>query len=290
MSDDYAVTFPCDGETLVGICSPAEDSSGTAVVIVVGGPQYRVGSHRHFVMLARDLAAHGFPSFRFDMRGMGDSSGEFPGFEAVDEDIRAGLDAAQRELEGVERFVLWGLCDAASAILFYAHRDPRVAGIVLANPWVRTVEGESRARLRHYYVARLLRADFWRRLVTGDVDLGDAVRSFAGTVRNVFTGGGGGGDAKAIEAFSLDAPLPERMAQGFAAYSGPSALLISGNDLTAREFVDATERSPVWSAQLARPTVTWHDLPEADHTFSQRDWTDRVAGLTIAWLRALPRG
>jgi len=27
---------------------------------------------------------------------------------------------------------------AASAALFYAYRDPRVAGLVLVNPWVRT--------------------------------------------------------------------------------------------------------------------------------------------------------
>ncbi len=45
------------------------------VLIVVGGPQYRVGSHRQFVLLARALAARGFAAMRFDCTGMGDSDG-----------------------------------------------------------------------------------------------------------------------------------------------------------------------------------------------------------------------
>jgi len=51
-------------------------AADTGVLIVVGGPQYRVGSHRQFVMLARFLADHGVPCMRFDYRGMGDVSGE----------------------------------------------------------------------------------------------------------------------------------------------------------------------------------------------------------------------
>ena len=44
----------------------------TAVLVVVGGPQVRAGSHRHFVQLARHLATHGHAVMRFDVRGMGD--------------------------------------------------------------------------------------------------------------------------------------------------------------------------------------------------------------------------
>jgi len=51
------------------------------VLIVVGGPQYRVGSHRQFLLLSRRLAAEGHPVMRFDYRGMGDASGAMRGFE-----------------------------------------------------------------------------------------------------------------------------------------------------------------------------------------------------------------
>src|SRR3546814_2482234 len=38
---------------------------------------------------------------------------------------------------------------SASAILFYAQRDSRVAGVALLNPWVRTPESEADTYLRH---------------------------------------------------------------------------------------------------------------------------------------------
>ena len=56
---ERGLVFRCAGEELVGILHPAPGATG--VVIVVGGPQYRVGSHRQFLLLARRLAASGIP-------------------------------------------------------------------------------------------------------------------------------------------------------------------------------------------------------------------------------------
>ena len=141
---EEAVVFECEGESLVGVLSLPAAPATRGVLIVVGGPQYRVGSHRQFTLLARHLAAHGIPSLRFDYRGMGDSSGAVRSFEAVDADIRRAIDIFYERVSGLESVVIWGLCDAASAALFYAHRDARVGGLVLLNPWVRTPEGMAR--------------------------------------------------------------------------------------------------------------------------------------------------
>src|SRR5690349_24048098 len=53
------------------------------VLLVVGGPQYRVGSHRQFALLCRRLAGRGVPALRFDYRGMGDADGAARTFESV---------------------------------------------------------------------------------------------------------------------------------------------------------------------------------------------------------------
>ena len=50
---ETALTFPCQQQSLVGILHNPEQVSTVGVVIVVGGPQYRVGSHRQFTQLAR---------------------------------------------------------------------------------------------------------------------------------------------------------------------------------------------------------------------------------------------
>jgi len=81
--------FDCEGERLVGMLALPEKPSRVAVIVVVGGPQYRAGAHRQFVQLSRRLAEAGFPALRFDYRGMGDSSGMPRTFEECGPDIAA---------------------------------------------------------------------------------------------------------------------------------------------------------------------------------------------------------
>jgi exosortase A-associated hydrolase 1 len=290
---EYPLRFDRAGVPLVGIVHPAGKPAGDiGVVVVVGGPQYRVGSHRQFVLLARDLAAAGIPTLRFDTRGMGDSGGDFPGFEAIDDDLAAAIDALQSAEPSARRIVLWGLCDGASAIMFYGHRDPRVAGIALANPWVRTEEGYSQTQLRHYYLERFFSYDFWRRLASGKVDLDNALRSFLATLKKALGGRVRGATDATAAAVTIDpsAPLPDRMAQGLAAFGGASLLIISGRDLTAREFEDVAARSAPWRRLLAQPSVTRRDLAEADHTMSQRRWADAAAAWTAEWIKTIGGG
>ena len=89
--DERAITIPGPVSDMLGIVSLSTSNQPSAtqatasvgVVIVVGGAQYRVGSHRQFVGLARHLAAHGHPVLRFDFPGMGDSPGDWVGFEST---------------------------------------------------------------------------------------------------------------------------------------------------------------------------------------------------------------
>lgn len=274
---ERALTFSCGAATLVGIVHATAGAGRRGVLIVVGGPQYRAGSHRQFLLLARSLAVNGVPALRFDHRGIGDSDGPYRGFEGLDEDIAAAIDAFVAACPEVEEVVLWGLCDAASAILFYAHRDPRVAGVVLANPWVRTPDSEARAYLRHYYLQRLRQGDFWRGLATGRVAplaAGRSLLHLLGRLRG-----------KGVPTASA-AALPDRMAEGLARFRGPVLLILSGRDLTAREFEDAARQSALWQRLLKEERVASVELPAADHTFSRRDWRDTVASRTLDWLRS----
>lgn len=266
---------------LVGIVHPSVKPAERGILVVVGGPQYRVGSHRQFVLMARDLAAQGVPVMRFDHRGIGDSDEPYLGFEALDDDITAAIDAFVTQCPGLREVVLWGLCDAASAILFYGHQDPRVVGIVLLNPWVRTPESEARTYLRHYYAKRLMDRSFWRSLFSGRFRPYRSVLSLLGLAAQrlgIYPRSGNPRTHRAI-------PLPERMADGLAKFTGPVLLIMSGQDLTAREFEDLARSSETWRRLLFEPRVSRRELQAADHTFSRREWHDKVVAWTAEWIR-----
>jgi exosortase A-associated hydrolase 1 len=274
-SCERAAVIPCGSDRMVGVLALPQGPVRAAVVIAVGGPQYRAGSHRQFTLLARCLARDGIATLRFDYRGMGDSEGAMRTFESVGEDIARAVDYLDRET-GLGQVVLWGLCDAASAALMYAPADDRVCGLVLLNPWVRTEAGEARTYLKHYYLRRLFAPDLWRRVFTGGFAWRKAARGLAGSVAAAAEGGRS----------AASGTLPERMADAFGRFRGRSLFILSGNDLTAREFQDAVRVSSRWQALMAAPGVALREVPEATHTFSSRPWRDAVATLTRDWVLA----
>lgn len=309
------VVFDCAGEELVGqLHRPGQvsgqlqqPSAGVGVLIVVGGPQYRVGSHRQFQQLGAALAAAGVPALRFDYRGMGDSGGQLRGFTGVGEDIRCALDALQAACPAVSRVVLWGLCDAATASAFYAHRDARVAALVLANPWVHSAQGQAQAFLRHYYLGRLFSGAFWRKLWRGEFDPGASARSLWQTLRSAVGGakaGGGAAQASAAgqagEAAAGGEPpaaadpgggidLVAEFTAGLAAFGGDILLITSGNDLTAAEFCDAVQASRALRGRLNAPGAARLELADSDHTFSRRAWSRQVEQATVDFVRGISR-
>lgn len=274
---EEAVVFGCGGEDLVGVISRPVAPSSCGVLIVVGGPQYRVGSHRQFALLARQLAGDGYVAIRFDYRGMGDSGGAMRDFEAVSEDIVAAADAMQRTCPGLKKIVLWGLCDAASAALLYCQerRDPRIAGLCLLNPWVRSEATLARTHVKHYYAQRLVDREFWRKLVSGRVNLAGSVKELLQKLRL--------SRSKHTSAQSLP-PFQTRMAQGLGRFSGQVLLILSGQDYTAKEFLEYAAADPAWAGLLTKPNVRRHDIPEADHTFSYARFRGEVGLVVIDWL------
>lgn len=278
--NEKAVVFHCEVDSLVGILH-ASDSRMPAVgvLIVVGGPQYRVGSHRQFVLMARKLAQHGVPVFRFDYRGMGDSDGDPHTFESVASDIDAAVNAFVAQVPGMRGVILLGLCDAASAVCMYVPNDRRIGGLVLINPWVRTDASEATTVLRHHYARRLREFTFWRRLFSREVSVRAGVGGVLRSLSTILSCG-------RLKEGATARGFVQRMLSGLESFSGPVLLLLSDDDLTAREFETLCRSSERWRIATATPKVATVRLARADHTFSSseslgqavdaiRDWLDR---------------
>ncbi len=262
MNREVALTFPSRHQQLAGILHKPSRPIGVGVVIVVGGGQYRVGSHRQFVNLARFLCDRGIAVFRFDVTGMGDSSGGKKEFDCLDEDIKAAIDTFLGQDDAVKNVLLWGLCDGASAAMMYGYRDERVAALVLVNPWMEQRQAKAKARITSYYMSRLTSRAFWHKALTFNLRLADSIREF-------FQELGGLAQKNAIKQQpGIAASYQERMYCGAEAFTKSIHVVLSGRDLIAREF-ELQLVSGRWQKIYRRDYVHVHTRKNSDHTFSE---------------------
>ena len=79
--------------------------------------------------------------------------------------------------------------------------------------------------------------------------------------------------------------LPDLVEQAFYNFSGKILLIISGNDLTADEFMDKVKYSKRWNDKIQTdPNISLYKIEEANHTFSRQIWKNKVFEVTRDWL------
>lgn len=294
ISED-AIIFSCAGDLLLGIVAQPDSATQdvaanrspatageTAVIIILGGPQYRAGSQRQFVTMARACAAAGYPALRFDYRGMGDSEGTQRSFETIDEDIASAIDATQKRCPQVIRIVLWGLCDGASAALLYWQRtrDSRIAGMCLLNPWTRSAATLARTHVKHYYLQRLTQREFWNKLASGRL----AWRALTDLLSNLRLAQGEAAPASSGQRGATVASYQELMAEAAAGFEGPLLLVLSGQDYTAKEFLESVKGDERWQQCFNRDSTLRRDVDDADHTFSSASARQELQTQCVDWL------
>jgi exosortase A-associated hydrolase 1 len=237
------IAFACAGERLLGTLDEADGETG--LLIVSGGNEVRGGAHRGMALLAARLATTGIPVFRFDRRGVGDSSGENGGFLSSAADLAAAAATFTAET-GVRRLVAFGNCDAATALALFGD----CAGIdrlILANPWV--IEGGGdlppAAAIRARYAANMRDPKAWLRLATGGVDLGKLARGL--------------GKARKAQATGVTS-LAVRLIAALHGWGPRATILLASGDATAIAYAHAVKH-----ATLTAPTEL---LDSTSHSFA----------------------
>ncbi|KLE35407.1 hydrolase 1, exosortase A system-associated [Aurantiacibacter luteus] len=250
------LTLACEGDMLFGTIDEADGPSG--LLIVSGGNEIRSGAFAGQAALAARVADAGYPVFRFDRRGVGDSEGENRGFRHSGADIRAAALAFRAECPGMRRLVALGNCDAASALIVSG--GPMCDALIASNPWTldeHDVEEEHEAALppagaiRARYLAKLRQPAELARLLRGGVDL-----------RKL---------AKGLKGAAASAPSPSGLARELAqcldASGKHSTILLAENDRTAQAFAASVD---VRQFDVRR-------CPGASHAFVEphaREWLE----------------
>lgn len=138
MSSEYPITFPSDGQQVVGMWhAPAGGPPAPALVLCHGFTGHKAESHRLFVDAARAFAGRGIGVLRFDFRGSGDSEGE-----SVDVTVSAQVADARAALAYVRarpevdpaRIGILGLSMGGLVVALMAGDEPALRAIALWNP------------------------------------------------------------------------------------------------------------------------------------------------------------
>jgi exosortase A-associated hydrolase 1 len=242
------LSFDCQGSALGATLDSAEGATG--LLIVTGGTQTRIGSHRMFERLALAVAREGWPCFRFDRRGVGDSEGEDPDFRGSGPDLAAAAAAFRGEQPRLTRLLGFGLCDGASALALHG-KAAGLDGLVLVNPWfVEAEAGEpAAAAIKARYKEQLLSLDGWKRLLSGSI-----------SYRKIFKGLG-----------RILASRPSTLAGEIAAALGKAGLPVQL--ILARRDATAIAAEAEWSSLAFKAARESNPAPltiDSDaHTFSR---------------------
>jgi exosortase A-associated hydrolase 1 len=260
-------TFDCAGECLAASLDGATGKTGIA--IVTGGGQTRFGAHRGFALLAGALSAAGYPVLRYDRRGVGDSSGKDPGFEASAPDLAAAVAAFRKRVPGLERVIGFGLCDGATTLCLH-HAACGVDAMILANPWVvEAASGEPPpAAIGRHYRDQLTSLEGWKRLLTGGIDYRKAVR----------------GVFKLLKPQKSAGSLAERTALVLSASSAPAHIVLASEDATAIGF-EHEWRKGALSALANKPRFTLDTIDSDAHSFAREGDFEKLIESCLAAIR-----
>jgi exosortase A-associated hydrolase 1 len=169
------IGFTCGGESLAATLDEGHGSTG--LIIVSGGNEIRSGAHRGMAMLAHRLAATGTPVFRYDRRGVGDSTGDNRGFLGAKPDLIAAATAFRSAAPHLTRLIGFGNCDAATTLALFG-RSAAIGRIIVANPWVVEPIDDlpPAAAIRARYRTALRDPATWRRALLGSISFRKLIR------------------------------------------------------------------------------------------------------------------
>ena len=248
-----------------------------AVVLLNTGIAHRVGHHRMYVTMARELAALGHIVFRFDFSGIGDSAPRRDTLKPIDAhqaDLSEALDwlTASRDIHDV---VLVGLCMGAEIALRFGHSDPRVSGLVLLDP-----EIPPTARFyANYTRRRLMRLSSWLSFMKGRGLVWDGLVARA---RSAFRG-----VAPQLEgsgSHNIHSELGQLYLKTFERKQNV-LIVVAGQSLEGRY------RDQLFDAFPNIPLKGWISLEyfeQADHTFTSGSVRSALQALVLGWIDALP--
>lgn len=280
----------------------SQPRKNTAIVLLSPGVKMRVAPHRLYNIMAEHFAKQGFPVFRFDFWGLGDSEGDCPEEFLADlyghiqvgryvKDTKSAMDWLAAE-KGIKRFIVGGLCGGAITGLLAGAEDHRCVGLLSIGIPVSLDSSNvdqtlymtlnQRIEIRKSYIGKLLRPQAWLRLLTLKSDFGLIWRTvfYGGTPRQNPGKKGKNGEAKNSNINPVFAPkFFELVNRGC-----PVLLVFSGADRLLHEYEEKFAAQNTQRLEALKDVLTLNIVPNANHILSREDWKHQMLNFASSWL------
>lgn len=250
--------FECEGEQLSGSLDAGLKKTG--LLIVSGGNEIRAGAHTGMSRLAQIISDNDFPVFRYDRRGIGDSSGDNGEFLSSASDIAAAARKFCTLCPAVAKIVAFGNCDGATAlVLFGACTD--INSFILANPWILEPNQNAQSPATAPNAAAI-RSRYWERLknprsifdlFSGNIDIAKLAKGLRQAARKQENSG-----------------LSMKLRGALLRLTRKTDILIANRDTTALAFMGSWNSRDYKQVRDSQ-NITLYEHNGASHSFADRE-------------------
>lgn len=275
---DYVCRFG-EGDSLFGIHTKpvACQAQLPTIVMLNSGVVHRVGSNLLYTTLSRNLATLGFPVFRFDLEGIGDSVSRnddpenLPYPDTALRDVETALEFL-KERFGTNQFIVMGLCSGAyySFLIGLSQKSYEILELVMMNPpnlnWTRETSVSDEFSKAAYYRESMRNRKSWEKLLRGQVNLLNigrvALRYFTKQVKSQ--------TRSLLERFDLESGsiVANQLLSLFARKRHVMVIVSSGD--SGWDFLMNSARLVV-NKGMKSGKLTREIIENSDHTFSSYD-------------------
>lgn len=263
---------------LVGVYTTTEHDKGDYPVVIIlnSGVMHRVGARRISVTLARQLAANGICSLRFDFSSIGDSTAGSADVEMDKRNIsetRQAMDFVAKSY-AKNKFVIYGLCSGARDAFETALTSTQVVGIV-------QIDSHAYPNMRHavkHYLPKIFQLGKWLNLLLKKIPA--ALKRGSTDVdqldENMF-----------VQEWDPYPPRKqiERGYQELVAHGVRFYIIYTGS--WAEEYNYENQFFDMYSAVNFRDSVILNYMPLADHVLSRESDREAVIGGVIQWVKSI---
>lgn len=282
---------------------PSSARKDVGILLLSPGVKMRVGPECLYRRMTELFIRLGFPVFRFDFYGLGDSEGDLEETLLVDvynhiemgrfvDDTIDAVDWMQQHC-GVSRVVVSGLCGGAVTGLLAGNRDNRIAGLIslgitpvlasrAADASLYMTETQVMHAKKRYFRSLVnfkawwrfltLRSDYrlvWRALIK------PLIRPLKGKTPDGENDGAGKDNAN---------PLFPPAFFNMLASNRPMLLIFSGADRLYGEFQEKFVAKYKDRLQHVASGYDMHIIPHANHVLSLREWQRQMLDIAAQWL------